>query len=385
MKSYKNLFEQMLKPEIIAKCALDAAQGKLKRRGVLNVFKNFNKAYELIINCVNDENYKPCENNKHEIIDGSNHKMREIEKPKFCPEQILHHMLIEPFKPVLLNGLYEQIYGCLPPIERGGKIKKFGPHAAIRRLKKWVQTGSKIYVCETDIHHAYQSVNLEILKMKLRRVIKDDKWLNLMFKFLNGGKGLVLGHYTSPWLFNFYLKDFDHFAARLDGVKYLRFADNIYLVGTNKRKLHRALNAVSEYLDAELSLKLNKSTQIYRFEYPDKTGKVKGRAVNALGAVIHYNRITLRKSILKRIRRKALKIQHKRKATWHDAASMLSRLSWIRFTDTFKYYLSYIKPKINIKKLKAKVRHHSRAIAEIHTERRVCIYDGLGNGSGVTA
>ena len=390
MKTYKNLFEEMLKPATIAKCALDAAHGKLKRREVLNAFMNFDKTFDVIVKCANDPNYRPCENNKHEIIDGANNKQREIEKPKFCPEQILHHMLIEPFKPVLLNGLYEQVYGCLPPLVKAGKIKKFGPHAAIKRLKKWVRTGGKIYVCETDIHHAYASVHIPTIAAKLKRVIKDDKWLNLMFKFLHyqpesNTFGLVLGHYTSPWLFNFYLKDFDHFVARLDGVKYLRFADNIYLVGTNKRKVHRALNAVREYLDEKLSLKLNRCTQVYRFEYPDKTGKIRGRAVNALGAVIHYNRVTLRKSILMRIRRKALKIQRKTKTTWHDGASMLSRLSWIRFTDTFLYYKRNIKPKINIKKLKAKVRRHSRAIALIHTERTKIIYDGMDKSTRLTA
>ena len=53
--------------------------------------------------CAKDPNYQPCEDNKHEIIDGANHKPREIEKPMFCPEQILHHMIVEPFKPVLIT------------------------------------------------------------------------------------------------------------------------------------------------------------------------------------------------------------------------------------------------------------------------------------------
>ena len=334
MKTYNNLFTQLTKPETVKNAALDAAQGKLSRRSVRNVFINFDRTYDLIMKCINDPDYNPCENNRHEIIDGSNHKKREIEKPKFCPEQIIHHMLIEPFKPVVMHGLYEEVYGCLPPVVRNKRLVNFGIHSAIRRLKKWVQTGSKIYVCEADIHHAYQSVNLDILKGKLKRVIKDDKWLSLMFKFLNDGNGLTLGHYISPWLFNFYLKEFDHFAAKLDDVKYLRFADNFFLVGTNKRKVHKALDMIRDYLQRELHMTLNKSTQVYRFEWQDRAGRVQGRAVNALGVVIHYNRVTLRKSILQRIRRKACRIHRKTRKTWHDGASMISRLSWISFTDT---------------------------------------------------
>ena len=381
----------MLNPNTVCNCALDAAEGKLKRHEVMKAFLDFDKTYDTVVKSACDPNYKPCEDNMHEIIDGANHKTREIEKPKFCPEQILHHMIIEPFKPVLLNGLYEQVYGCLPPLiqtAKNGKttIKKFGPHAAIRQLQKWVQIGRKIYVCETDIHHAYASVHIATLVNQMKRIIKDKEWLRLVCQFLHyvpeapGSeelRGLILGHYTSPWFFNFYLKDFDHFAAALKGVKYLRFADNLFLAGTNKRKVHQALDSIRDYLQRELSLELNSSTQVYRFEYPAKDGKVHGRAVNALGVVIHYNRTTLRKSILLRIRRKALKISKKKHKTWHDGASIFSRLSWIRFTDTWTYYQKYIKPNLNTKQLKAKVRTHSRSIAPIAQERRNKIYEGL--------
>jgi hypothetical protein len=382
----------MLSPETIARCALDAAIGKMRRKEVISAFVNFDATYDRVISCANDPAYIPCEDNTHEIIDGANHKSREIEKPKFVPEQILHHMLIEPFKKVLMDGLYEQVYGCLPPTVRTDKkgvttIRKYGPHAAIKRLTKWTQTGRKIYVAEADVRHAYGSVHIPTLVSLMRKTIKDRDWLRLTCQFLHYDEkdpecenlcGLILGHYTSPWFFNFYLKDFDHFTAKLPGIKYLRFADNFFLVGTNKRKVHSALKAIKKYLSKELRLELNESTQVYRFEYVAKDGKIRGRAVNALGAVIHCNRVTLRKSILMRIRRKAIRIGRKRKdATWHDGASMLARLSWIRHTDTYGYYSRHIKPFIAAKRLKAKVRLHSRATRETIEERRRIIYAGL--------
>ena len=395
MKTYKNLFEPMLKPDIVAKCALNAAVGKTHRKEVLDAFKHFDKTFDFVVACARNPNYIPCEDNIHEIIDGAHNKKREIEKPKFCPEQILHHMLIEYFEPVLTKGLYEQVYGCLPPsvtIDKDGHqhIKRYGVHAAVKRLKKWVQVGKKIYVCETDIHHAYGSVHIATLVRQMERVIKDQEWLRLTYQFLHYKKpdeelrGLILGHYTSPWFFNFYLKEFDHFAATLDGIKYLRFADNLYLIGTNKKKVHKALDAIREYLRVNLKLELNHSTQVYRFEYVDRHGKVRGRAVNALGMVIHYNRVTLRKSLLRGIRRKALKIGHKAGVTWHDAASMLSRLSWIRHTNTYTYYKKYVKPHLNTKILKNKIRRHSKKIMPVSKERRKIINDGLENSTRYT-
>jgi hypothetical protein len=116
----------------------------------------------------------------------------------------------------------------------------------------------------------------------------------------------------------------------------------------------------------------------------DKEGKVKGRAINALGAVIHYNRVTLRKSILKRMRKKARKIAVKDHPTWHDGASMFSRLSWIRHTNTYMYYAKYIKPYINTRELKAKVRSYSRATLPVAKERRRIINEGLEKSTRLT-
>ena len=207
MKTYRDLLEQSLTPQNVRKCMLDATEGKLKRREVLRAFEHFDKTYGIVTKCARTPNYFPREDNKHVVIDGTNHKERTIEKPVFAPEQILHHVIVEPFKEVLLSGLYEQVYGCLPATVKeteGGKyvVRKYG---------------RKIYAAELDIHHAYDSVDLEILMGKLRKVIKDEAWLSLAERFVRGRtnkeKGLVLGHYTSPWFFNFYLKDFDHFAA----------------------------------------------------------------------------------------------------------------------------------------------------------------------------
>lgn len=395
------MFEMMLWPETVAKCALDAAEGKLKRPEVLRAFTYFDRTYDHVAECALDADYRPCEDNTHEIIDGANGKKRAIEKPKFCPEQILHHMLIEPFQKILLDGLYEQVYGCIPELvteDRNGKkhVRKFGPHAAIKRLEKWVRTGKKTYAAEMDVKSAYGSVHIQILAKLLDGSVKDKRWMRLMFQFLHYRPqeikaeeivGLILGHFPSPWLFNFYLKKFDHFAAALPGVKYLRYADNLFLVGANKRKVHKAVREIKRYLQEELRMELNGSTQVYRFEYwtggMDKHGKeeARGRAVNALGAKIHHNRTTLRKSILMRMRRKALKIHRKENITWHDGASMLARLSWVRHTDVFGYYKRNIRSRINIRKLKWKVRMHSKAIMPITEERRRIIHDGLENSA----
>lgn len=309
-------------------------------------------------------------------------------------------MLVAVMKDIITHGLYEQVYGCLPQIYYCDKnhtmhLRKYGLHTAVEHLVKWLHVDKKLYVVEADIHHAYESVNISILVQQLKRVIKDEKFIRLICKFLyydydtdthndNATKGLMLGYYLGPWLFNFYLKQFDHYMAAYPSIKYLRYVDNIFMVSPNKRKLQHAFDDMKIYLKNKLDFTLNTSSELYRFEYKDpNTGKILGRAVNALGAVIHYNRVGVRKSTLKRFRAKAnrlyKKMLAKKKITWHDASSMLSRSALIKHYNVRKYYYKHIRPKIDIKYLKEKLRNYSRSTRKENMRRRKVIDDGLAN------
>lgn len=388
MKTYKNLFKDMLEPSYVASCMLEASKGKTKRKDVLNAFKNFDKTYDKVVLLAKNPSLIKFDYNSYDIIDGSNKKERHIYKPKFNPEQILHHMLMSKFKNIVMDGLYEQVYGCMPAIidKSTNKIKKFGIHSAHKKLIKWARKYKKLYVIEADIHHAYESVDIDILKNKIIIVIKDKDFLKLLLKFLENLNGLILGHYISPWLFNFYLKELDHYIVSLKyNIKYLRFMDNIFIFSSNKKELKKVLLLLKRYLNINLMLKLNHSTKMYRFEYKCSNNNIRGRAINALGIVIHHNRISLRKSILKRARRKAINIFNKNKVTWYNSSSMLSRLSWLKNTDTFKYYNKYILPKINIKFMKSKVSDHSKLLINQINIRRSIINDGLEGSTRLAA
>jgi hypothetical protein len=159
----------------------------------------------------------------------------------------------------------------------------------------------------------------------------------------------------------------------------------MFIIGHSKRRVHGALKEIRDYLKYDLGMELNGCTQVYRFEHVDKDGNVRGRAINALGCVIHYNRLTLRKGILERFRRKANKVKHKSKKTWHDGSSIFSRFATIRFTNTKTYCNKYIKPGLNTKELKQKVRTHSKKLRPIIEERRRIINDGMEKSSRLSS
>lgn len=177
---------------------------------------------------------------------------------------------------------------------------------------------------------------------------------------------------TSQWFTQLNYKELDHKIVEewkeLGGVDHsIRYADDIVAFGRNKKKLHRLKDVMSEYMKNEMHQKIKYNWQVFRFEYPDrkappvidkKTGKEKpktrGRALDFMGFVFHYNRTTLRKSILKRATKKAHRIAKKEKVNWYDASAMLASMGWFTHTDTYGFYEDHIKPYVNIKQLKRK-------------------------------
>lgn len=295
-----------------------------------------------------------------------------------------------------------------------------------------------MYVLKMDIHHFFESIDRTILKGKLREVVRDRRFYRLLCvliefdriaetvkiledvatemsvsevrelvsciafdddagacEILRGAgvwgetlesamqvirerrKGVPLGYFTSQWFGNFYLKKLDHYIKQeLGAVHYMRYMDDMVILGKSKKKLHAAQKAIEAYLQKELKLELKADWQVFRFEYVAKDGTVCGRMLDFMGFQFHRDRITMRKSTIQRARAKAFRIKAKDKITWYDAAVMLSYMGWFDHTDTYDYYLKYIKPNVNVKKLKKVVSKHQRK--ENERER-------LENGNGNTA
>lgn len=74
-----------------------------------------------------------------------------------------------------------------------------------------------------------------------------------------------------------------------------------------------------------------------------------------MGYKFYRNRTTLRKTILKKIRTKAVRIWQKAKVTIFDSKQMVSALAWIKNCDVYDYYKEHIKPFADFGKLKHKI------------------------------
>ena len=131
------------------------------------------------------------------------------------------------------------------------------------------------------------------------------------------------------------------------------------LFGANKKKLHAAVKRIAEEI-APLGLHLKRNWQVFRVDYTDKSGKRRGRDVDFMGFRFFRDKTIMRKRISLRARRLAARISKQKNASFKQAAAMLSYIGWFKYSDSFGYYEKYIKPKINITKLKGVVSNENR-------------------------
>lgn len=338
MKTYKHLWEQLLSDDNIIQGIINAHKGNMKRKELDYIYSN----KELYIPIVKSWiiNYTPCEHKTKQINDGISAKIRTIVVPT-VKEHIIQHVVMNVLKPILYKSMYEHSYSSIP-----GR----GCHKAKNVLKKWINKGgSNIKYClKIDIKQFFPSVDTTILLHKLNKIIVDSKFRIILLQIISQFKGLPLGFYTSQWFSNFYLTDFDHYVKEILRVKYyIRYADDIVIFHSNKKMLHNIFYSIKSYLYNELRLTVKENWQIFRFH----TKINSGRFLDFMGFKFYRNRITLRKSIALRAKRKAKKIYKKEKCTIHDSYQMLSYKGWLKYTDTFRWAKIYIFQYINFRAL----------------------------------
>lgn len=363
MKSYNHLFEKLIDYDNIYEAILNAAKNKKDRPEVKKVLLKINRYIYRLQDILSEGKLKIRKHPAILINDGIKAKPRLIVKPDFIFEQILHHALVQVLKPILMRSMYAWSCGSLP--KRGGLYGK-------KYLSKYIKHNQdKIkYVAKGDIKHFFQSIDIEIVKEKLAKKIHDQRFLEVLYIVLDSNiatyqgediyMGLPIGYYLSQWLANWLLCDFDYYVKQTLNIKcYVRYVDDFVMVGKNKRVLHKALLALREYLKT-LRLKMKSNYQVFRFIYTDRQGKEKGRVIDFMGYKFYRNRTILRKAILLKATRKAIKMSRKEGYHWYECTQILSYLGWFKHSNTYGIFETRIKPIINVGECKKVVSIHSK-------------------------
>jgi len=356
MKSYNHLFEELISYDNLHQAIINSSRRKHKRKDVRRVLSNPDLYIKKLQKLLIDRTYRIEKHSAVKIYDASSKKARFIIQPKYLFEQIIQHAIVQVMKPIFMKGMYEFSCGSIP--DRGGHFGK-------RHIEKFIKrnNNSEIkYILKMDIRHYYQSVDINLLKEKLKKVIHDEKMLYVINLVLDSNiaeyegeeinMGLPIGFYTSQWFANWFLQDFDHLIKEQLHIKcYVRYIDDIVLFNKSKKELHKDFEMLKRYLGS-LNLDIKGNWQVFKFEYTTSKGKEIGRPLDFMGFKFYRNKTTLRKSILFKATRKARKIEGKENINWYDAAQILSYMGWFKYTNTHDTYLKHIQARVNIKKCK---------------------------------
>lgn len=347
MKSYNHLYEAYISDDNIRLAIKNACKHKLNRKRFRELHDNPDKYIEWIRKQA--INYKNDHHTPVIIYDGIQRKKRTIIVPTFR-EQIVHHMVVNILKPIIMKSMYEHSYGSIP--DRGATL-------GAKRIRRWLKDSKGTRYClKMDIKKYFDSVPHEIVIRKLAEQIHDQRFLNILLEIVSvNGKGLPLGFYTSQWLANWYLTGLDHYIKEvLKAPYYIRYMDDMIIFGSNKRKLHKMRQAIADYLKKYLGLELKGNYQVF---------PIKSRALDFMGFRFYRYRTTLRRTILYKACRKAKRLFKKDKPTIYDIKQFMSYLGWFKQTDTYNVFCDRVTRYINIQYMKRRVSRYDRRMAKL--------------------
>jgi RNA-directed DNA polymerase len=345
MKRTGNIYQNITKYDNIKTAVLKASLGKRDRKYIAKRLRDMDETVKGIMGMLEHQTYVPSPYNVKKILDGANQKERIIYKPRFFPDQIIHWALMLQLQEIIMRGMYQYCCGSVP-----GRGTSYGQKV----LRKWLDgdfRGTK-YCLKMDVSKFYPSIDTGALKQMFRDRIKDPQCLWLIDAILDSGdRGLPIGNYTSQWFSNFYLQGLDHFIKETLRAKYyIRYVDDLVILGSNKKILHKMRKEIEAYLNT-ICLAMNDNWQVF---------PVRSRAIDFLGLKFYQNRTTLRKRNSLRIRRRFNKIASKPCLSYTDACAVVSYWGWLKRSNSYRFYNEFLKNKVNINQARRRIKQHAK-------------------------
>lgn len=254
VKRQGNLWADVCSMENIKLAYTNARKGKTHRIDVLKMDRDPMPYLIRIREMLISHTFKSSEYRMFVIRE--NGKERNVADLPFFPDRIVHWALMQVIEPIIMRNLIDQTYAALP-----GR----GSHQALGKLKDYLKNDDAEYCLKMDIRKFFPSIDKGVLMRKLGRRIKDEDVLRLCSKIIHEypHPGLPIGNYTSQFFANFYLSDLDHYMKESYHCKYyLRYMDDIIILGWSKRWLHRARRRIASII-GPWGLEIKGSWQVF--------------------------------------------------------------------------------------------------------------------------
>lgn len=242
---------------------------------------------------------------------------------------------------IAINNMLKEVYYPCFIYSSYACIDDKGTHKCVDRIQhytrkaKW-EYGDDAFFINIDIKKFFYSIDRKILKSLLKKKIKCQKTLSLIYKIIDSAdsislKGMPLGNTLSQICANIYMNELDQFAKRKLSLKYyVRYADDVVIIVKNRKTAKEIKNKLTDFVNKKLNLKANKKkTQIFPIN----------QGVNTIGFKIHATHRLLRNDSKRKIKRKCRKMRQliiKGDMTIEKAEQMLN--SWKGHADHANSY-----------------------------------------------
>lgn len=302
-KRYGQLFDRIVDFDNLYRAYLKARRNKRYRGEVLSFTA---KLEENLIQIQNELIWGQYHTGRYRMFYVYEPKQRLVAALPFR-DRVVQHAIVAVIEPLFERQFIGDSYAC-----RVGK----GMHAGADRVQQWLREcrhnwGDSVYCLKADVAQYFPSINHRLLKQILRRTIKDERVLVLLDEIIESTEdpcdldpvGIPIGNLTSQLFANIYLNELDQFVKhRLKIRKYARYMDDFLMLSNSKEELWQWRREIESFLDAELHLRLNSKTSIF---------PALVRGIDFLGYRIWPDYRLLRKSSVKRMRRKVKAFKRK--------------------------------------------------------------------------
>ena len=300
-----------------------------------------------------------CPNKSH-----AGGKWRDLYVPSF-DDHIIAHMVMNVAMPAFTRGMHPNCCGSVP---------KRGIKHIVKSVSHWMQDDKECrYFVKLDIRHFFDNIKANLLINTLKRKIKDKNVLWVLEGIIHSAPiACPVGYYTSPFFANLYLQDLDWFVEkelykvrrgkRIKYVRhYLRYMDDMLLIGTSSNDLHKAVLAVQGYLAEKYDLKIKPNWEIKRIgKHEEINGQWKLKPGTYWCDIGGYkfckDSTILRDGIFLASKRLASKMFKEDYYTMHQCQSLVSRLGWSTHCDSL-HFVDSIKDKVNLKTARRIISH----------------------------
>ena len=232
--------------------------------------------------------------------------------------KVIQRAIYDILNPRICRTFIKDTYAC---------ITGRGQLAAMKTLYRWLKgtrrSGEVWYCYKFDIAKFFYRIDHEIMIDLLRKKIDDLRAVDLIAYYIKNdtipfgmpidadqltitedemlyGLGIPIGGGLSHMLANTYLDPLDQYAKRVLRIKkYIRYMDDIIILGTDKEHLKECGRKMAEFIAERLHLQFNNKTALR----PVKCG------VEFVGYRIWDDHVILRKSTTLRMKRRIREVR----------------------------------------------------------------------------